>query len=173
MKWHESLSMPHVVYRLFNRDGELIYIGMTRSFGSRFEQHITRKWWTEVARIEIEHHPDAISARRAEGAAILIENPKYNIVAGDDVALGVVEPPPPRGDGVHCPRCTAVKEERKRAYCDDCLREYQLARRRRLGVKPKPPASTTCPRCGGPKDAGPNYCKPCKKAYSDEYRRTH
>lgn len=173
MRYYQTLEAPHVVYRVHNDAGELIYVGVTRCFSTRFARHAERSpWWREVATIKIEHHPNALSARRAESAAILIEQPRYNRVTGDDAQLRAAEPAP-RGDGVHCPRCAAIKEKEDAAYCLNCMREYQRARRRAAGVKPMPPPTTKCPKCGGVKPPGPNYCKPCKRAYDAEYRRAH
>lgn len=68
------------LYRFFGKNDELIYIGITNSIPRRFDQHETGKpWFTEAARITVEHHPNRGAALAAEKAAIIEERPKYNI----------------------------------------------------------------------------------------------
>lgn len=69
----------HVVYRLFNGEGELLYVGVTSAAGVRFATHAREKpWWPEVARIDVERFPGRQEALRAEGEAILAGNPRHN-----------------------------------------------------------------------------------------------
>lgn len=70
------------LYRLFDADGELLYIGISYSAIARFAQHKTEKPWIgEVRRVEIEPH-DVTRAEIAgmEMDAITAENPRYNVV---------------------------------------------------------------------------------------------
>jgi hypothetical protein len=70
------------LYRLFDADGELLYIGMSYSAISRYAQHkATKPWIGDVCRIEIETH-DVSRAEIAhmEMEAIVAENPRYNVV---------------------------------------------------------------------------------------------
>lgn len=71
--------MTDVVYRLFNQDGSVIYIGSTGNLKQRLSAHRRDKsWWPEVDRVETEAHPDRDSAYAAEDAAILAEKPRHN-----------------------------------------------------------------------------------------------
>jgi predicted GIY-YIG superfamily endonuclease len=69
------------LYRLFDADGELLYIGISYSAIARFAQHkATQPWAGDVCRIEIETHD--VSRREIEdieSAAIRDEKPKHNI----------------------------------------------------------------------------------------------
>lgn len=70
----------HQLYRMFAHDGQLLYIGISKSALVRMTQHAGEKpWWGEVTRIEIEHYElfrDEMEA--IERKAIKSEQPKYN-----------------------------------------------------------------------------------------------
>ena len=71
---------PTLVYRVFSHDGTLLYIGSTIDLEGRFVRHSTHSgWFREVRLITIEQHPALEAARAAEDAAIVAEDPKYNI----------------------------------------------------------------------------------------------
>lgn len=68
-----------VVYRVYDDDGRLIYIGSTTRFVGRMAAHRVTSWWTRLAvRFDVEVHLDVESARRAEMAAIHREAPAFN-----------------------------------------------------------------------------------------------
>lgn len=70
----------HVLYRFYDDQGVLLYVGITMTASHRFMSHRSEQlWWSEVKWINIEDHPDEGSARAAELAAIRSESPKYNI----------------------------------------------------------------------------------------------
>lgn len=78
---------PASVYRHYNDDGVLLYIGKTCQGGHRQCQHATGKaWWDEVALTEWEHFVTEDEALAAETAAIIDEAPLYNIA--DNVNRG-------------------------------------------------------------------------------------
>lgn len=65
------------VYRCFDVDGHLLYIGRTGSPRRRVTNHrSTTSWWPEVARMSWERHKDA---ELAELLAIVNEHPRYNV----------------------------------------------------------------------------------------------
>lgn len=67
------------VYRLFDRDGRLLYIGSSVHPQLRWEQHAGEKlWWSSVTRATVDWYPDRASARAAELAAIRAESPLHN-----------------------------------------------------------------------------------------------
>lgn len=71
---------PQVLYRMFDADGSLLYVGITVHVGGRFDHHRRNKpWWTDVARIELQHFPDRGSVEDAERDAVVSERPRYNI----------------------------------------------------------------------------------------------
>jgi len=68
------------LYRFFSKSDELLYIGISNCIPRRFDQHgDTKPWYTQVARMTVEHHPNRTKALIAEKAAIHAEKPKYNI----------------------------------------------------------------------------------------------
>ncbi len=69
----------HVLYRFWDAADSLLYVGLTCDPGSRWSAHIGDKpWWTEVAKITLEHHPDLAAVQAAEHEAIRSENPRFN-----------------------------------------------------------------------------------------------
>jgi predicted GIY-YIG superfamily endonuclease len=174
MTHDEKMITPHAVYRMFGAAGELLYIGCSADLGSRFGQHRSvRDWYPQISRITLEWYPGWLEGARAEAAAILAENPRYNARRCDPTSVGLVYVPHPRGDGLHCPKCGKLKEDPRpgRAYCKACYREYKKERQLANGWVPRPPPTTVCPRCAGPKEAGPSYCKKCKSQINRTYRK--
>jgi hypothetical protein len=133
-KYHELVDTPHIVYRFKAEDGRLLYVGVTRTFGSRFEQHVlTKPWWPEVATIDLTHYRNGVDAHIAEAAAIEIETPEYNVSAPNVKALfdnaRPIRPQRPAGQATTCPKCGAPKQRPKAPYCNGCQRQYQRERR--------------------------------------------
>jgi len=77
------VSERTAVYRLFDADGKLLYVGVANNYGRRWEQHAAEKpWWPEIAREAVEWHQDRPSALAAEAHAIMREQPRFNRVSG-------------------------------------------------------------------------------------------
>lgn len=67
------------LYRHFNADGELLYVGISMTVLIRTRSHsYNSTWFNEVRRIEIEPFPSLVSALEAERSAIRDEKPKHN-----------------------------------------------------------------------------------------------
>lgn len=91
-----------VLYRFFDANDHLLYIGITINFGGRMAKHAKLKtWWGEVARIEIERLPDLESLRIAERKAIMAETPRHNIRmnVSAGVRVGSIKAPAIESDG--------------------------------------------------------------------------
>lgn len=82
----EVAALPHVVYRVFDKAGVLLYIGCTRDIGSRMAVH---KAWGNPSeasyrikldgdRVETTEFPDFDTAHAAEIEAIRTEAPLWN-----------------------------------------------------------------------------------------------
>jgi predicted GIY-YIG superfamily endonuclease len=68
------------LYRLYDMEGRLLYVGVTNELRRRWQQHSTsQKWWHLVARRVVEWHESRAAAELAETAAIEAEMPLYNI----------------------------------------------------------------------------------------------
>lgn len=69
------------VYRCYDAEGRLLYIGSTSRLEMRLAQHrATTAWWPTVARVEPERFASIIQARTAEARAIREERPLHNKV---------------------------------------------------------------------------------------------
>ena len=71
---------PTALYRLFDADDRLLYIGITLDPAQRFREHRrTQPWWPDVARRVVEWLPVAgREAEYCERAAIAAEGPMRN-----------------------------------------------------------------------------------------------
>jgi hypothetical protein len=75
------VSATHALYRFYATDGALLYVGITADPGTRWRAHSHDKpWWHEVANVTVEQHPDRTAVLEAERAAIVAEQPRYNVV---------------------------------------------------------------------------------------------
>lgn len=77
------MSVPasrYTLYRFFDADGDLLYIGVTARGPVRFAEHIEKEWWLLTASLTIEHLGviSRIQAMDIEAAAIRAESPPYN-----------------------------------------------------------------------------------------------
>lgn len=71
---------PHILYRFYDADDELLYIGITNNPQNRFNSHRTDKsWFKKVIRSTMQHFPTREALAFAEIHAIQSERPKYNI----------------------------------------------------------------------------------------------
>lgn len=72
---------PTTLYRLFDHQGNLLYVGIAGNPGRRFAQHSGDKhWWGDVAETTLTHFDTRAEALRAEKRAIRDEHPAYNVV---------------------------------------------------------------------------------------------
>lgn len=70
---------PTSLYRLYDEEGVLLYVGIAGNPGRRFEQHRGQKpWWHEVSSMSLEHFDTRDEALIAEKDAIVTEHPLYN-----------------------------------------------------------------------------------------------
>lgn len=76
----ENENREHYLYRLFDAQDNLLYVGVTFMPGNRFDQHRREKhWWDQVARKEIEPFESRSSALDAERSVIAAEAPRHNL----------------------------------------------------------------------------------------------
>ena len=68
------------LYRHFDADGDLLYVGVSLSAVYRLSQHKQASgWYSDISRVDIENFTSRTAALIAETAAIQGEDPKYNI----------------------------------------------------------------------------------------------
>lgn len=78
---HSTKEKETLLYRIFNSDGEIIYIGITCCYEIRMRGHKDSKfWWNEVDSIKTRKYPNRTKALEAEKRAIKKYNPVYNII---------------------------------------------------------------------------------------------
>lgn len=115
--------MP-TVYRFFDAEGGLLYVGMTLSYESRLSTHKSASpWWPRVARIELERFDTRREAMRAEFRAILGECPEFNVQGQ----------PAEAGHPFRMMRQGAMLSREELAEAADCgaetIRQYESGRR--------------------------------------------
>lgn len=86
------------LYRFYDADDRLLYIGISLHAAMRASQHKADKhWWPDVDRMTVDHlQADRTEAHAIERLAILDEKPIYNVTHNAQVAIsdtddGVVE----------------------------------------------------------------------------------
>jgi hypothetical protein len=68
------------LYRLFDADDTLLYVGITVDPETRWWNHAKEKsWWPEVANRTVEWFDNRAAAEAAEFTAIVTEDPRYNV----------------------------------------------------------------------------------------------
>jgi predicted GIY-YIG superfamily endonuclease len=70
---------PTALYRFFDAEGGLLYIGITASVPSRISEHSRKAWCWQAASVTLDWYPSASLARAAERIAIQTEQPRHNI----------------------------------------------------------------------------------------------
>lgn len=87
------------LYRFYDADGALLYVGITGVGIVRWYAHaVDKAWWTQVASVKLEHFATRDEALAAESAAILAERPRHNVIG--------IKPPRPARVGLMRPRGT-------------------------------------------------------------------
>lgn len=73
-------ATTNTLYRMFDAEGRLLYVGSTINLTQRFsEHHYDKPWWSTVAVIRLEHLPTRPELLAAEEAAIVAEKPLHNL----------------------------------------------------------------------------------------------
>jgi predicted GIY-YIG superfamily endonuclease len=71
-------SRRAAVYRLYDAEGTLLYIGASYNPDRRCEEHMRKPWGSQIARRAEEWHPSREDAFAAERRAIWEEGPRHN-----------------------------------------------------------------------------------------------
>lgn len=66
------------VYRWYDEDGVLLYVGVTVDLASRAEKHRASIFWPFATTMRAETYSSVAEARSAEGHAVRSENPVFN-----------------------------------------------------------------------------------------------
>lgn len=76
---HRAVGEEVAVYRLFDSCGQLLYVGISKDPLNRWQEHVGKSWWTDVAEYEVLWHDTRAAAREAEKGALANEGPVHNI----------------------------------------------------------------------------------------------
>lgn len=88
---------PHALYRFYDIQGRLLYVGITLDLGARWAHHSKNKtWWLDVVRGTVEHFEDRPAVLAAEKAAIIAEAPLWNVIHNGRVRSKVKDWADPR-----------------------------------------------------------------------------
>lgn len=80
------------LYRFFDADGRLLYVGASGRFQKRVASHRAHaKWWDVAAMCRIQRYPTLREALAAEAVVIATEHPIHNIAPG----MYVIDRPAP------------------------------------------------------------------------------
>lgn len=94
------------LYRHFDANRNLLYVGISLNAIARLEQHRQSRWSGRIATVEIEYFQTRDEAIEAERKAIQIEQPKWNITHARKPEWPAVDMQPLRIDEVGKPDVT-------------------------------------------------------------------
>jgi excinuclease UvrABC nuclease subunit len=84
--------MKQTLYRFYNQNDQLLYVGITKFFEPRLKQHYKNaEWFFETSRVTLEHYQTRQDVEQAESRAIKSEKPKYNIAKNPDKEQAISE----------------------------------------------------------------------------------
>jgi len=87
-----SIDSTTDLYRYFDAEGRLLYVGISFSAIARAAQHReSTGWWCDVARMHVEHLPTRSDALDAERQAIRTEQPLHNVVHNGKISAAKLE----------------------------------------------------------------------------------
>ncbi|MER5843221.1 GIY-YIG nuclease family protein [Streptomyces prasinus] len=82
-----AVDTPTALYRLRDKTGRLLYVGISDSPLRRWPEHAADKpWWSDVSDLSLEWLESRPAALAAEAHAIQTEKPLYNVLHNRDVA---------------------------------------------------------------------------------------
>ena len=76
---HRAEGDEVAVYRLFDKEGRLLYVGISKDPMNRWQEHRANGWWRRVASYEVRWHPTRAEARAEEKTAMASEDALHNI----------------------------------------------------------------------------------------------
>lgn len=93
-----DFSRRTALYRLFDAQGVLLYVGIAFDPEARWKDHVRKPWWPLVATKTVEWHETRLLALDAEADIVVSERPLYNVL-GVDQPMPVPTGKPGRAQG--------------------------------------------------------------------------
>lgn len=134
------------MYRMYDDDGALLYVGCSVQWPTRLDEHAAAKhWWENVANVRVEHFADWPDALRAEALALANEGPLHNIAGNKNLraarALNEAAWQKQRDDEEAGRRARGVYEAW--AHCTNCILDTRVEIPRGTPID-----EADCPQCG-------------------------
>lgn len=80
MSYSHLSNVEHTVYRLYDQQDRLIYVGCTYDLEKRLQAHRRKMWWFyQISRISTETHPNRSEALKSETRIRDTEAPRWNV----------------------------------------------------------------------------------------------
>jgi hypothetical protein len=139
------------LYRLYDREGVLLYVGITNMPNVRWAAHSLKPWWKQVARKDLTWFDTRPPAASAEVRAIRAEHPLHNSMHAWNGAPTVAPPPAATADAPQRDdfdeRLSSAARKRERAEeelrCADAELRALLVEGRAAGKGPSHMAKLT------------------------------
>jgi len=77
--YSDMVNRRTCVYRAYDADERLLYVGISMSLDGRLTKHRSSAWWPEVVEITVQWFDGREAAKAAEREAILNERPMHNV----------------------------------------------------------------------------------------------
>lgn len=95
--WFNQRNFLPVLYKFLNSEGELLYVGKSTRFGSRLNEHKSKKnskWFDEVKDVQIAYPKTETDMHILEPYLISLLKPRYNreFVGGGESSFQLQEP---------------------------------------------------------------------------------
>lgn len=122
------------LYRHFDADGRLLYVGISKNAVARLNGHSAKSWYGEIASVTIEHHKSRAHALYAEALAIQDEGPIYN--KAQPIPRDPDAPKPKAPLVISAPKLASASEPKRLGYifADRRFVEAQKVGLRHVGV---------------------------------------
>lgn len=89
--YSDMVNRRTCVYRAYDEDGDLLYVGISMNLDGRLAKHRGSIWWPEVDEITVKWFDGREAAKSAERRAIAEEQPRYNITRPTHVRIREVD----------------------------------------------------------------------------------
>lgn len=86
------------LYRLFDADSMLLYVGIAFDPDARWKGHVKKPWWHLVAEKTVEWHDTRLLALEEEARVVEREKPLYNVL-GVELPMPIPTGRPQRSQG--------------------------------------------------------------------------